>query len=455
MKQKRLLGIGSLLALLLAFVMVACGPAVPAEKAGDATRIASGEGLFAQGEQGEEAEAVAEAENMGEVVEGPLPEAAPPFSDRMPAELAEDEYEVSDSGLKYFDVTEGDGASPEDGDILQVNYAMWVDDGAGPQILDDTFFFERPFTFVVGSQQVFPGWEEGMMTMQLGGSRQMLIPPDLAFGPEGVPGMVPPAATLIMEVELLDVQSPPEPADLSDSDYETTDSGLQIAILNEGDGGDAAEMNDTVTVDFTLWVADSGRFFTGSTTSGEPFVFPVGSEMVFPGWNEGVVGMTVGEKRQLLIPAELGLGEDSFGEIVPPNSDLLMQVEMLDIQKPRKATVVDEGDYTVTDSGLKYVDLVEGDGDMPEAGQTVVVHYTGWLEDGVQFDSSLDRGQPFPFTLGTGSVIAGWDEGVATMKVGTVRQLVIPAELGYGASGSGPIPPGATLIFEVELLDIQ
>ena len=89
-------------------------------------------------------------------------------------------------------------------------------------------------------------------------------------------------------------------------------------------------------------------------------------------------------------------------------------------------------------------------------GQQVLVHYTGWLEDGTMFDSSLTRGQPFDFTIGLGQVIPGWDEGVSTMKIGGKRQLVIPADLGYGEQGAGgSIPPGATLIFEVELLGIQ
>ena len=109
-----------------------------------------------------------------------------------------------------------------------------------------------------------------------------------------------------------------------------------------------------------------------------------------------------------------------------------------------------------TESGLKYTDLVVGDGPSPETGQAVTVHYTGWLEDGTKFDSSLDRGQPFTFAIGMGGVIAGWDEGVATMKVGGKRQLVIPSELGYGAQGAGGvIPPNATLIFEVELLSVK
>ena len=116
---------------------------------------------------------------------------------------------------------------------------------------------------------------------------------------------------------------------------------------------------------------------------------------------------------------------------------------------------------TTTKSGLQYDDTVEGAGASPSKGQTCVMHYTGWLWDGTtkgrQFDSSVDRGQPFEFILGVGHVIKGWDEGVSTMKVGGKRTLIIPAELGYGARGAGGglIPPNATLCFEVELLGVR
>ena len=110
-----------------------------------------------------------------------------------------------------------------------------------------------------------------------------------------------------------------------------------------------------------------------------------------------------------------------------------------------------------TPSGLQYRDEVVGTGAEPKAGQKVSVHYTGWLDDGgkpgKKFDSSLDRGTPFSFTLGAGQVIAGWDTGVATMKIGGKRTLIIPPDQGYGARGAGGvIPPNATLIFDVELL---
>ena len=111
------------------------------------------------------------------------------------------------------------------------------------------------------------------------------------------------------------------------------------------------------------------------------------------------------------------------------------------------------GAEVTTASGLKYEDVKVGTGDTAESGQTVSVHYTGWLTNGTKFDSSKDRGQPFSFPLGGGRVIKGWDEGVRGMKVGGVRKLTIPPDLGYGARGApGAIPPNATLVFEVELL---
>jgi peptidylprolyl isomerase len=113
-----------------------------------------------------------------------------------------------------------------------------------------------------------------------------------------------------------------------------------------------------------------------------------------------------------------------------------------------------------TPSGLNYLDTLEGAGPCPQTGQTCVMHYTGWLSDGGKpgrkFDSSVDRGQPFSFTLGVGQVIKGWDEGVASMMKGGKRTLHIPAALGYGARGAGGvIPPQADLIFEVELIDFK
>jgi len=127
---------------------------------------------------------------------------------------------------------------------------------------------------------------------------------------------------------------------------------------------------------------------------------------------------------------------------------------------PATATAQAAGETTTTPLGLKMIDTKVGTGAQPKKGQTVVVDYTGWLyENGVKgkkFDSSLDRGYPFMFKLGKGEVIQGWDDGVATMKVGGKRTLIIPPILGYGSRGAGgSIPPNATLMFDVELLDVK
>ncbi|UFZ07478.1 FKBP-type peptidyl-prolyl cis-trans isomerase [Bradyrhizobium ontarionense] len=118
------------------------------------------------------------------------------------------------------------------------------------------------------------------------------------------------------------------------------------------------------------------------------------------------------------------------------------------------------GKIMTTPSGLQIIDTKEGTGATPSRGQTCVMHYTGWLYDngqkGKKFDSSVDRNEPFEFPIGMKRVIAGWDEGVATMKVGGKRTLIIPPELGYGARGAGGvIPPNATLMFDVELLGVK
>ncbi len=123
---------------------------------------------------------------------------------------------------------------------------------------------------------------------------------------------------------------------------------------------------------------------------------------------------------------------------------------------PIKSNTMSEANAVTTASGLKYIELEEGTGAIPQTGQTVEVHYTGTLTDGTKFDSSRDRNQTFKFKIGTGQVIKGWDEGVISMKVGGRRQLIIPSELGYGARGAGGvIPPNSTLIFDVELISAQ
>ncbi|MCC6455163.1 MAG: FKBP-type peptidyl-prolyl cis-trans isomerase [Caldilineaceae bacterium] len=236
----------------------------------------------------------------------------------------------------------------------------------------------------------------------------------------------------------------------------TTASGLQYTELRAG-SGPKPQPGEIVSVHYTGTLED-GTVFDSSRERGEPISFPLGGGYVIPGWDEGIALMNQGGHSTLVIPPDLAYGAEGFGDVIPANATLTFDVELVDIApgSPAAPTAVDEASYTTTEQGIKYVDLVAGDGPAVANGQLVVAHYTGWLEDGTKFDSSLDRGEPFTFNLGMGQVIAGWDLGMRGMKVGATRQLVIPPQLGYGERGAGGvIPPNATLIFEIELLEVQ
>lgn len=432
------------LGLFLALFLIACGPAAPQpnEAESDATSesAATEEDTTTAGatETGSEDGEPATSEDGAEA-------AAPP-------EKPEGEVTQTDSGLEVIETVEGTGRTPEEGDIVVMHIIGRLEDGT---VFADTYTQGQPVTATLTDVDLFPGWKEGVGLMKEGGKAYMTIPSELAFGEEGAGGAIPPGATIIMEVELISTLVPPEPETVAEDDLTTTDSGLQYYDIVVGEG-EMPVRGQTVTIEYTAWLQEGAEYLATSTLQEEPFQFALGADpSVFPGWDEGVSTMNVGGRRQIVIPPGLALGEQGGGKI-PPNATLVMEIELLELEEIVLPTEVDEDDYTTTDSGLQYFDIEEGDGVEAETGMVVSVDYTGWLTDGIKFDSSLDAGQPYTFTLGNGEVIPGWDEGLVGMKVGGKRQLLIPADLAYGAEGSGGvIPPGATLVFDVELVDVQ
>ncbi len=358
---------------------------------------------------------------------------------------------TTESGLQHQVITAGTGKLPAVGEIISMNYIISLPDGTE---LANSYADGVPVTTVWGRDLLLPGWEEAAGLMNVGGKSKFVLPPALAFGEEGY-GVVPANSQIVLEMELLSAEPAPQPTVVADDKFTTTESGLKYYDITTGTGTQTMDQA-TVATDYIVWVkTESGYDYIDSSKGYSPVEFVLGSgNVVFPGWEEGTQGMKVGGKRLLVIPPDLALG-DQEAEMIPANSTLVMEIVLVSVVEPQVATTVNEADYTTTESGLKYYDLMEGTGETPAAGQTVVVNYTGWLEDGTVFDTSVG-GEPFSFVLGAGNVISGWDEGVASMKVGTKRQLVIPANLAYGDQGAGSvIPGGATLIFEVELLEIQ
>lgn len=231
----------------------------------------------------------------------------------------------------------------------------------------------------------------------------------------------------------------------------SSDSGLKVKDLVEGEGA-VATLGAQVSVHYTGWLyaADStdgkSTKFDSSIERGQPFKFILGFQQVIPGWDEGVDGMKVGGKRQLIIPADLAYGDQDLG-IIPPNSTLIFDVELLEVNDIRSEVGVE--------------DIVVGDGAEATPGMIIKVHYTGWLMNadstdskGAKFDSSYDNGQMLELPLARSRVIPGWDLGLLGMKVGGTRRLTIPPALAYGDRDLGVIPPNSTLIFDVELFDM-
>ena len=232
----------------------------------------------------------------------------------------------------------------------------------------------------------------------------------------------------------------------------TTSSGLKYEIIKLGDG-EKPEATDKVEVHYHGTLED-GTVFDSSVERGQTITF--GLNQVIKGWTEGLQLMPIGSKFKFTIPPELGYGDRDMGSI-PPNSTLIFEVELFDIKKPFIDTDFSiPAEEVVLDSGLRYLEHIQGEGETTKSGNTVIVHYSGFLSDGRKFDSSHDRGRPFNFTLGENRVIKGWEEGLLNMKKGAKRTLIIPPELAYGSRGAGGvIPPDATLVFEVELVEFK
>jgi peptidylprolyl isomerase len=354
------------------------------------------------------------------------------------------------SGLQYMITKAGKGIPATSGDKVFVHYTGKL---MNDTVFDSSYPRKEPFGFTLGSGQVIKGWDEGIALLHVGDQATFIIPPALGYG-ERAMGKIPPNSTLKFDVELVNCLPAPKPYDVKGKDTVTTATGLKYIMVNKTNGA-PVKPGMMTKVHYTGFFMD-GKIFDSSVQRGEPIEIPIGKGKVIKGWDEGIQLLKVGEKARLIIPYQLGYGEKGRGPI-PGKATLIFDVEVIAVKDAPTIEPFDvKGKDTVTTaSGLKYIMVKEGTGTQAVAGSKVTVHYSGYLTDGKMFDSSVESGQPFSFKLGNREVIPGWDEGIALLKVGGKARLIIPYNLAYGEQGNGPIPPKATLIFDVELMGVK
>lgn len=243
-----------------------------------------------------------------------------------PTDVDQAEFHTTESGLEWATLAPGSGPTPELGQLATIRFAMWSAEGAP---LDATPL-HRPFQFTVGSGGVIAGMNEGVATMQVGERRQLRIPADLGYRNNGS-SLVPPDTDLVVELQLEGLSRPrvaPEaPSVVDPEQWVESESGLRYADLAPGAGG-GLHSGDTIHVDYAGFLEDGTRF-DSSWSRSTPLRLTLGKRQVIPGWEQGLAGMAVGGRRQLVIPPALAYGDAGWQEVIPPGATLVFDVEIV------------------------------------------------------------------------------------------------------------------------------
>lgn len=364
---------------------------------------------------------------------------------------ADTEIVTTASGLKYSVLSRGDGVTkPKPGDKVKVHYTGWLPDSG--KVFDSSLTRGQPFSFALGQRQVIAGWDEGVALMTRGARFKFTIPPELAYGAQGT-GPIPGNATLVFEVELLDVVRAPDFHPLNKEAAKTTADGLLYEVLAEGKGELPGE-SDLLTLRAAIWRANGELLYCTEVHEDNTPRKGTAEQLGWPIIARAAKVLKAGSRYRFEATATDALGPQIAAN-VGPESVLVLELELVEFKPiviPAFAMPEDDA-LKATASGLKYEVVREGTGKSPTAAENVTVHYAGWLTSGKLFDSSYGRGEPSSFALNR--VIKGWTEGVQLMKEGGVYKFVIPANLAYGERGSPPnIPANATLVFQIELIKV-
>ena len=354
------------------------------------------------------------------------------------------------SGLIYSVLAPGGpGQAPRHGEMVTVHYTGWLTNGT---VFDSSRDRGAPASWPVGN--LIAGWNEALKLMTPGARWKLTVPPALGYGAAGSAPTIPGSATLIFDVELISVVRMPDFRAGDPARQTTTASGLVYELLKSGEGP-TARLTDMVELDIALW-NPQGKLIQSAGYGSAP-VRAVVDKLSLACLKEAIQLLKQGGRIWMTAPAALAFGAQSPSPDLPPSSPTIWEVGLLAIVKPLPCPPFAKslpGAARKLPSGLEIEVLAEGTGRSPKIGESITVHYAGWLTNGTLFDSSFATGSPRTFHLGR--VIQGWNEGLQLVKEGGKVRLTVPGAIAYGPGGNpeAGIGPNATLIFYVELIKI-
>ena len=358
------------------------------------------------------------------------------------------------SGLQYAILEKGSGIKVHRGDTVKVHYTGRLQ--ATDSVFDSSVKSGTPFEFPLSRARVIKGWDEGIALLKVGDKARLIIPPGIGYGDKDY-GPIPANSTLVFDIEVLGTKPGIRPFEYKKKDTFKTASGVKYQIVKANPTGTKVTSDSKVKVNSIIYLSD-GTIIDASADRGKPSTVMFGKNPNFKGFDEGLQLMRQGEKYRLFVPYQLAFGENGIKGLIPPKATIIYDIEVVSVEPQPKAVPFEiEGKHIdTTVSGLKYIVVKKGTGEHATFGKMVKVHYTGYLDNGKIFDSSIERDEPIEFPLGKGMVIPGWEEGIALMSVGDKIRLIIPYQLAYGVAGRPPlIPAKAQLTFDVELIDVK